>query len=130
MPKDVLGGSNQEVTKWEFISFVKKAVDKSGPEYRELYFFLVKTFVDGDINRDGSVGPKAFDKMIEAAARAPRRFGLAPSSDQMFGTPAVRLFNETFSQALTSLTCLTGAPSEAQRVLCQNGQKRKRNGIA
>jgi hypothetical protein len=31
----------------------------------------------------------AFDKMIEAAANAPRRFGLAPKTNDLFKTHAV-----------------------------------------
>ena len=89
LPKDCLGGSADNVTKEEFISFIRKAVDVSTPEYRELYFFLLKTFQAGDVNREGRVGPEAFDKMIEAAAAAPRRYGLAPSTASMFKTESV-----------------------------------------
>jgi hypothetical protein len=38
----------------------------------------------------GAVDPMAFDKMIEAAASAPRRYGLAPKSSEMFPTHMVR----------------------------------------
>ena len=37
----------------------------------------------------GAVDPIAFDKMIEAAANAPRRFGLAPKTSDLFPTPMV-----------------------------------------
>jgi hypothetical protein len=37
----------------------------------------------------GAVDPMAFDKMIEAAAEAPRRFGLAPKTSDLFSSPAV-----------------------------------------
>lgn len=90
LPKDCLGGSNKDVTKQEFVAFMKKAVNKSSPEYRELYFFLVKTFEKGDKDRCGSVGPKAFDLMIEDAAEAPRRFGLAPTTASMFPNAQAR----------------------------------------
>ncbi len=33
----------------------------------------------------------AFDKMIETAAKAPRRFGLAPKSAEMFPSDSVRV---------------------------------------
>ncbi len=33
----------------------------------------------------------AFDKMVEAAAKAPRKFGLAPKSSEAFKTDAVSL---------------------------------------
>ena len=42
-------------------------------------------------DRDGAVKPVEFDAMIEVAAAAPRRFGLAPSSKEMFKTDAERL---------------------------------------
>ena len=91
LPKDILGGSSDDVTKEEFIAFIKKAVVKKTPENRELYYFLLKCFVDADGDKSGSVGPEEFDEMIEIAARAPRRFGLAPSSEKMFATKAERL---------------------------------------
>ena len=92
LPKDYLGGSADNVSKEEFLAFIRKAVDRSTPEYRELYFFLLKTFQAGDEKRTGEVGPVAFDKMIEAAAAAPRRFGLAPSSASMFKSDAVSIW--------------------------------------
>ena len=84
LPKDILGGSAANVSKEDFLSFIKKAVNKNSPEYKELYFFLLKTFQAGDVERSGAVGPYAFDMMIEAAAAAPRRFGLAPRTEEMF----------------------------------------------
>jgi len=91
LPKDVLGGSAADVTKQDFISFIKRAVNKQTPEYKELYFFLLKTFQAGDVNQAGQVDPVAFDKMIEEAAAAPRRFGLAPKTSDMFKDDASRL---------------------------------------
>ena len=43
--------------KMKFIVFHCKfqTVDKSSPEYRELYFFLLKTFMAGDVNGTGEV---------------------------------------------------------------------------
>ena len=90
LPKDYLGGSSNDVSKAEFIDFIRKAVVKGNPEYRELYHFLLKTFESGDENREGRVGPVAFDKMIEAAAAAPRRYGLAPKSEDMFPNARVK----------------------------------------
>ena len=37
----------------------------------------------------GAVDLQAFDKMIETAAAAPRKFGLAPNSSELFATEAV-----------------------------------------
>lgn len=91
LPKDYLGGSSSDVSKEEFIAFIRKAVNKGNPEYKELYHFLLKTFESGDENREGRVGPVAFDKMIEDAAAAPRRYGLAPKSEDMFPNARARL---------------------------------------
>ena len=83
-------GHGFSLTKAEFVGFVKRATDKSSPEYRELYFFLLKTFQAGDVMRTGEVDAVTFDRMIEDAADAPRRHGLAPKSSAMFATDAVR----------------------------------------
>jgi Ca2+-binding EF-hand superfamily protein len=91
LPKDYLGGTDHEVSKQEFIDFIKQAVHKGTAEYQQLYFFLLKCFQAGDVNHTGSVDPIAFDKMIEAAAAAPRRFGLAPKSSDMFKSDSERL---------------------------------------
>jgi len=45
LPKDVLTGSAEDVSKEEFTSFIKKAVIKGTPENKELYYFLIKTFM-------------------------------------------------------------------------------------
>lgn len=87
LPKDILAGGS---TKEEFIAFIKKAVDKSTPEYRELFYFLLKCFVDADKDRDGAVQPEEFDDMIEIAAAAPRRHGLAPTTSELFKTDEAR----------------------------------------
>lgn len=91
LPKDYLSGSSSDVSKEEFVDFVKRAVNKGSPEYRELYFFLLKTFQKGDVNKNGTVDPVAFDLMIEDAAAAPRRFGLAPKTSNMFRNDRERL---------------------------------------
>jgi uncharacterized protein YqcC (DUF446 family) len=86
--RDYLGG---DCTKGEFITFIKKAVIKSNQEYHELFFFLLKCFTDADRDHDGAVNHKEFDAMIEEAAQAPRKHGLAPLSRVMFKTDAERL---------------------------------------
>lgn len=88
LPKDCLGPGSM-VSKAEFVGFIKRATDKSSPEYKELYFFLLKTFQAGDVMRTGEVDAVTFDHMIEDAADAPRRHGLAPKSSAMFATDAV-----------------------------------------
>ena len=86
--KDYLGG---DCTKEEFITFIKKAVKRSNPEFKELFFFLLKCFTDADRDHDGAVNHKEFDAMVEEAAAAPRKHGLAPLSRVMFKTDAERL---------------------------------------
>jgi len=100
LPKDYLAGSSADVSKGEFISFIKRAVDPKNPEYKELYFFLLRTFQAGDKEGKGVVGPHDFDKMIEVAAEAPRRHGLAPKTSVMFKNDSERIANrmETFSK--------------------------------
>ncbi len=41
--------------------------------------------------RNGAVGHVEFDKMVELAVIAPRRFGLAPSTESMFKNDADRV---------------------------------------
>ena len=96
LPKDYLGGSTSDITKEEFIHFITKSVDTKSPEYRELYHFLLKTFQAGDTRREGRVTLEAFDLMIEAAAAAPRRFGLAPTSHKLYKNKEVRCINYFF----------------------------------
>jgi len=91
LPKDYLSGSADDVSKEEFIAFIKRAVNTKSPEYKELYAFLMRTFQAGDKEGYGEVGPAEFDEMIECAANAPRRFGLAPKSSEMFKNDAERL---------------------------------------
>jgi len=93
LSKDILAGQN--ASKEEFLDFIKKAVNRSSPEYRDLYFFLLKCFTDADKDRDGAVKPHEFDAMIETAAAAPRRYGLAPPSDAMYKSEAERLTART-----------------------------------
>ncbi len=39
--------------------FIKKACDKGTQEYRQLYYFLLKCFTEGDANRFVPAGEKA-----------------------------------------------------------------------
>ena len=77
----------------EFIEFIKKAVDPSSKDYKELYYFLLRTFQAGDKNGYGEVQPAEFDEIIECAAAAPRNFGLAPASEEIFDNLDVSLMN-------------------------------------
>lgn len=89
LPKDYLSGSANDVSKDEFVTFIKKAVNKGTPEYKQLYFFLLQVFSIGDTDRDGRIEPSEFDRMVEAAAASPRRYGLAPRSEELFANGRV-----------------------------------------
>lgn len=91
LPKDYLAGSADNVSKNEFLEFIKAAMDKNSAQYRELYFFLLHNFQSGDVKKTGEIDAVAFDKLIEAAAAAPRRFGLAPRTEDLFPSDADRL---------------------------------------
>merc|ERR1711994_461359 len=106
LPKDYLSASASDVTKEEFIAFIKKAIDTNSQEYKELYYFLLRTFQAGDKGGYGEVAPAEFDEMIECAAAAPRRFGLAPPTSEMFKSEQARLINRMtlFSQMDTTST--------------------------
>ena len=92
LPKDPLAES---VTKKEFLAFITKAVDKATPEYKELYYFLLRCFVKADSDHDGCVTAEEFDSMIEVAAAVPRRHGLAPSTKKLYKNDADRLAKRT-----------------------------------
>ena len=86
----------EEVSKAEFVAYVKRAVQPGTQESKDLYYFLleafqVRTFKErfsptiticliqaGDVNRTGEIDPLAFDKMIEAATSTARMHGLSP----------------------------------------------------
>ena len=48
------------------------------------------------IFKTGAVDIAAFDTMVEAAAKAPRRFGLAPKSSEFFSSEAVSFIQLLF----------------------------------
>merc|ERR1719232_243550 len=106
LPKDYLSGAAGNVSKDEFIQFIKKAVDTNTQEYQELYYFLLRTFQAGDKEGYGEVSPAEFDEMIECAAQAPRRFGLAPKTEDMFKSKGERFVQrvQEFSRMNTQST--------------------------
>jgi len=70
-----------------FIGFVNSTVNNpSGPEAAEMHKFLVKCFIDNDSDYDGLVSYKGFNNMIQQAALAPRRFGFAPHTRELYET--------------------------------------------
>jgi hypothetical protein len=49
--KDYLSGNSDDVSKDEFIAFIKKTSDRSSSEFRQLYYFLLNCFKEGDVKR-------------------------------------------------------------------------------
>jgi len=70
-----------------FVGFVNATVNNpSGPEAAEMHKFLVKCFIDNDSDYDGLVSYKGFNNMVQQAALAPRRFGFAPHTRELYST--------------------------------------------
>jgi len=74
-------------SKHDFVNFAKAAAsDSSSTEANEMNKFLVKCFVDNDSDYDGLVSEKGMNNMIHEAAIAPRRFGFAPHTREMYSS--------------------------------------------
>jgi len=77
--------ADMKQSKHQFVSFVNKAtLDKKSGESKELYNFLCECFVDNDTDYDGQVSFNGFNSMIAEAATAPRRFGFAPHTRELY----------------------------------------------
>jgi len=80
------GGCAWQFDKTAFKCWLRDAITKaSGAERKELYGFLAECFLDADGDRDGLIGAKEFEFLLEKAAALPRRFGLAPSNSEIYG---------------------------------------------
>jgi len=74
-------------SKHQFVAFVNQAsLNKKSGEASELYEFLVQCFVDNDTDYDGCVSFRGFNNMVAQAALAPRRFGFAPHTRELYDT--------------------------------------------
>jgi len=77
--------TDMKKSKHNFVSFVNKAaLNEKSFEHKELYNFLVECFVDNDTDYDGQVSFNGFNSMIAEAATAPRRFGFAPHTRELY----------------------------------------------
>merc|ERR1712048_323143 len=82
----------EQATPSSFVSYLEAALaDRHSEQYKSLYEFLFKTFVEADVDEKGAVTMEQFDILIEAAAQAPRVLGLAPSSAESYPTAQHRL---------------------------------------
>jgi len=80
------GGCKWQYDKTAFKSWLQRALELGkGPERDELYGYLAECFLDADGDRDGLVSLREFNFLIEKAASMPRRFGLAPSTVEVYG---------------------------------------------
>jgi len=86
----------QPRTAGEFVEFLKAATSAtSSPEHKDLYFHLLRCFSDADTSMSGVIDADGFDKLIDIAARAPRKFGFAPSTEAMFKSETERKASRT-----------------------------------
>merc|ERR1712190_513665 len=70
-----------------FVQFLRKALSNTqSEEYKELYSFLFRNFVEADTDQKGSITLEQFDVLVEKSAAAPRQLGLAPASAAMFAS--------------------------------------------
>jgi len=88
-------------SKHDFVRFINKAtLEKDSAEAKQLYTYLVNCFIDNDTDYDGQVSYRGFNSMIAEAALAPRRFGFAPHTRELYSTAEEyeterkKLFNE------------------------------------
>jgi len=82
-----LTAADMKKSKHHFVSFVNRAtLDQFSPEKAEMYEYLVQCFTNADSDYDGLVSFKGFNNMIGEAASAPRRFGFAPHTREMYFT--------------------------------------------
>jgi len=73
----------------QFIQFLHVALsDRHSENFKSLYEFLFKSFVESDREEKGAIHFEQFDALIEDVAKAPRTLGLAPTSAQAYPTVA------------------------------------------
>merc|ERR1719410_2289723 len=81
----------EKMSRAQFIDFCRKAtMNRSSPEFKQLYQFLLHCFQIADNDYDGKVDVEEFDAMVETAAKDVRRLGLAPTHKQTYASVAER----------------------------------------
>jgi len=93
-----VSAAQMKQSKHDFVHFVNQAaLHKDSPERVELYKYLNQCFTDNDTDYDGLISYRGFNAMIDEAAMAPRRFGFAPHTREMYKS------KEEFDLARTEL---------------------------
>jgi len=59
----------------EFQTFFKNAVNKDSNEWKDLYHFLLKHFINVDLDRDGTIGYHEFDQLLHNVTKTLKQFG-------------------------------------------------------
>jgi len=76
----------------QFVVFLRVALsDRHSENFKSLYEFLFKSFVESDKEEKGAIHFEQFDGLIEDVAQAPRTLGLAPQSADAYPTPDAKL---------------------------------------
>merc|ERR1719336_820328 len=88
--------TKMNTNKGEFKDFIVAAAkSRHCPEYKELYHFLQDCFMKADQDTTGFIDAAKFDKMIEMAADAPRKFGFAPPTSETYANDDARIAART-----------------------------------
>lgn len=83
--KEVDKRSPWDSSKEEFRKFIIAATrSRASQEYKQFYYYVLKCFTDADADMDGRIDVLAFDSLIDTAAAAPRRWGFAPATSEMY----------------------------------------------
>lgn len=107
-----VSASDMKQSKHDFVHFVNEAaLHKDSGERVEMYKYLNQCFVDNDTDYDGLISYRGFNAMIDEAAMAPRRFGFAPHTREMYKS------KEEFDLARTEL--FNKLKSEGGRINCE-----------
>merc|ERR1712059_99643 len=68
----------------QFTAFIKKALVKGSPEYKELYWYLLEIFTDNDNDKDGNVTMRAFPEMVDKLVSLPTELGIMHEVTDLF----------------------------------------------
>jgi len=83
--QQVFGADSWRYDKGAFREWIAAATKGEQPQNSQLYSFLALSFGDVDVDKDGWINDKQFDRLLENVASLPRRYGLAPSWQQEYG---------------------------------------------